>query len=152
MPIISPTADDRLWSEYLECRYRNLYAPFNLPRTCTTSELDAPRDRPGILHRCTLVDNTVRAVGRLDIQPDRPEGPSAQLRYFAVDEPARGTGTALELLRELERLAREHGAKRLWMEARVAALGFYTRAGYGDIGEGPNKWGVIPHRVLARTL
>lgn len=152
MQITNPTTDDHLWGEYLECRYRNLYAPFNLPRTCTTNELDTPRDRPGIFHRSGVLDGVIRVVGRLDLQPQHPDGPSAQLRYFAADERVRGTGAALGLLRDLERVASEHGARRLWMEARVAALGFYTRAGYSDIGDGPNKWGVIPHRLLARDL
>lgn len=152
MRIIAPDTD-ALWTAYLSCRFNNLYKPFNLPETCTTSELDSPRDRPGIHHRCALRDDgRVAAVGRLDIQPTHPQGPSAQVRYFAVDPDSRGTGIGAALLTHLEALAREAGIPRVWMEARVAALNFYLRAGYQDYGEGPNKWGRIPHRLLQKSI
>lgn len=51
---------------------------------------------------------------------------------------------------EAESLAR--GLGRLWMEARTAALRFYARQGYSDIGEGPTKYGVIPHRIMEKGL
>lgn len=153
MNIISPTTSDELWRQYLACRYENLYRPFNLPESCTTSELDSPRDRPGVLHRCVLdAAGVVAAVSRLDLQPAHALGPSAQVRYFAVNATSRGTGVGQALLTELERLAVANGIGRVWMEARVAALNFYLRAGYMDIGEGPNKWGVIPHRVLEKRV
>jgi GNAT superfamily N-acetyltransferase len=164
---VDAAAED-LWPAYLECRFRNLYAPYNLPRTCTTSELDQPPARAGIHHRAIVVDagevsprpsdvirvgaSLMAACRRLDVQLERPEGPSAQLRYFAVDVPFRGSGSGQALLRHLEDLARSCGCKRLWMEARCEALNFYTRQGYADFGEGPTKWGVIPHRLLHKAL
>lgn len=171
MHIITPDTDE-LWNAYLECRYRNLYAPFELPRTCTTSELDTPRVRPEILHRVAAFDASdtrivaaaqsatsvirvgeiiVGAAGRLDLQLNHPKGPSAQLRYFAVDTALRGLGAGQALLRHLEDQARVAGCTRLWMEARCAALNFYQREGYVDVGEGPMKWGVIPHRILEKA-
>lgn len=153
--IVTPDTDE-LWDAYLECRYQNLYASFNLPRTCTTSELDHPRTREGILHRAVVDESSgalrVAASGRLDLQPAHPLGPSAQLRYCAVDTPYRGSGAGQMLVGHLEDQARRAGCKRLWMEARNVALNFYLRMGYHDIGEGPTKWDVIPHRLLARDL
>lgn len=151
MHLITPDTD-ALWSAYLDCRYRNLYLPFGLDRSVTTSELDSPRLRNGVLHRCVVIEGTVVAVGRLDLQPDHPAGPSAQVRYFAADPSVRGRGVAHALLADLERCAQTAGISRVWMEARVAALNFYLRAGYSDIGEGPLKWGLIPHRVLEKRL
>lgn len=151
MNVAAPTTD-ALWHDYLECRYRNLYEPFGLPRTCTTSELDTPRDRPEVLHRLVLDGGRVVAVGRLDLQPAHPAGPSTQLRYCAVDASMRGKGAGQLLLAEFERQSVARGLPRLWMEARVAALNFYTRQGYVDFGEGPLKWGLIPHRVLEKRL
>lgn len=151
--IVPPSTDD-LWEAYLECRYRGLYEPFDLPRSCTTSELDSPRQRPEILHRCALSPaGQVVAVGRLDLQPAHPtRGSTAQLRYFAVDAAARGQGAGQALLRALEHEAISRSIPTLWMEARVAALNFYLRMGYSDEGVGPLKWGKIPHRILARPL
>lgn len=143
---------DAMWERYLECRYRNLYAPFQIPRSATTSELDHPRDRPEVMHGMVLAGDALLAVGRLDFQPSHERGPSAQLRYCAVDEPARGKGAGQFLLGRFEEEARLRGLVRLWMEARVSALNFYVRLGYGDIGEGPTKWGLIPHRVLEKRL
>jgi len=150
--IITPESDAQ-WDAYLECRYQCLYAPYELPHTCTTSELDSPRLRDGVLHRSVIDDSgRVMACGRLDIQLEHPAGPSAQLRYFGVAPESRGTGVGQMLVRHLEDEARRAGCRRLWMEARVAALNFYMRQGYEDIGDGPLKWGLIPHRLLARAL
>lgn len=149
---IIPPDTDNLWAGYLECRYRNLYQPFGLDRAVTTSELDSPRDRLGVLHRCVVVGESVVGVGRLDMQPGHPDGPSAQVRYFAVDPDRRGSGISQALLSHQESLAARHGAARVWMEARVAALNFYLRQGYTDIGPGPLKWGLIPHRVLHKPI
>jgi len=156
MRVIVPTTDEQ-WRAYLGCRYRNLYAPFGLPESCTTSELDEPRDRAGVLHRMVVVRDaggaeSIAAVGRLDLQPGHRDGPSAQLRYFAVDGPHRGTGAGQTLMAHMEEQARGAGCVRLWMEARTVAANFYARLGYADIGEGPTKWGVIPHRLMAKVL
>ncbi len=152
MKILSPTASDELWNGYHACRYRTLYQPFNLPASCAVSDADTPRDRPDIIHACAVVDGRVVACGRMDLQPNHPKGPRAQLRYFGVDTDQRGKGVAQALLRHLEDRARAAGITHVWMEARVAAAGFYLRAGYADAGEGPNKWGVIPHRIMERTI
>lgn len=150
--IESPAGDPQLWRAYLDCRYRNLYEPFGLPRTVNTSALDEPPLRPDVLHRAAMLKGAVAAVARLDLQLKHPSGPCAQLRYFAVDTPYRGTGVGQELLVHLETEARKAGCKRLWMEARTAAASFYARAGYRATGEGPLKFDVIPHLIMEKTL
>jgi GNAT superfamily N-acetyltransferase len=149
--LIDPQLDEQ-WNAYVACRVRNLYTPYGLPASCADSDLDRPRSRPDILHRAATLDGRVVGVGRLDLQPERAKGPSAQLRFFAVDADTRGTGVGRALLAELERLARDYRVRYLWMEARQEALGFYERCGYSDIGLGPTKWGVIPHRLLEKDL
>ncbi len=149
--LIDPQRHDQ-WAEYVACRVRNLYTPYGLPASCADSDLDHPRSRTDIVHRAATIDGRIVGVGRLDIQPERAKGPSAQLRYFAVDAETRGTGVGRALLTDLERIARDRGVRYLWMEARQEALGFYERAGYSDIGPGPTKWGVIPHRILEKDL
>ncbi len=151
MVCVAPDSDE-LWAGLIECRYRNLYQPFGLPRSCAVSELDEPRERPGVLHRVVLVMGEVAATGRLDLQPGSSEGPSAQLRYCAVEPKFRGMGVGQALVRRFEEEAQAHGLGRVWMEARVAALNFYLRLGYADVGEGPLKWGLIPHRLLEKRL
>ena len=150
--IVVPSSDAE-WNEYIACRVRNLYTPYGLPPSCADSHLDSPRDREGIFHRAAIApDGRVVGVGRLDMQTDERGERCAQLRFFAVDAAARGTGVGRVLLDEFERLARDRAARRLWMEARQEALGFYQRCGYEDAGEGPTKWGLIPHRILQKAL
>ncbi|HBS28839.1 MAG TPA: hypothetical protein DEB06_05185 [Phycisphaerales bacterium] len=74
------------------------------------------------------------------------------MRYFAVDSAFRGCGAGQALLRSFEAECVKRGIGLLWMEARVAAANFYLRLGYQDHGEGPLKYGVIPHRVLEKRL
>lgn len=150
--IVSPTREP-LWRAYLDCRYRNLYEPFGLGREVNTSALDAPPERDDVLHGAAVsTDGSFAAVGRLDLQPESPLGPRAQLRYFAVDGPFRGTGAGQALMRHFERSCLERSIPVLWMEARVAAANFYARIGYEDRGEGPLKFGLIPHRVMEKRL
>lgn len=149
--LIDPQRDDQ-WESYVACRVRNLYTPYGLPASCADNELDRPRSRADILHRAAMIDGRIVGVGRLDMQPAREKGPSAQLRYFAVDPETRGTGIGRSLMTEFELLARERAVRYLWMEARQEALGFYERCGYADIGIGPTKWGIIPHRILEKDL
>lgn len=154
--IVSPDTP-RLWDAYLDCRVRNLYTPFGLPGSTADNPLDHPRPheggRPEIAHRCAVTTRRdVVACGRIDLQPDHHAGPSAQVRYCAVDESQRGRGVARLLLASLEEFALEHGIRRVWMDARLPAVGFYARAGYEDLGPGPTKYDLIAHRVMARIL
>lgn len=144
--------DDALWNASIECRYRNLYEPFGLGRELATSALDTPRERPDVVHQVALCAGQVVGTGRMDLQPAHERGPSAQIRYCAVDERMRGRGVGEALLREFEREAQARGIGRIWMDAREGAVRFYERMGYGDVGEGPLKFGVIPHRVMERLL
>jgi len=149
---VSPTREP-LWSAYLDCRYRNLYEPFGLGREVNTSALDSPPDRADVLHRAALsTTGTIAAVGRLDLQRNSDRGPRAQLRYFAVDHASRGSGAGQALMRRLEEECIERSIPVLWMEARLAAASFYARLGYQDRGEGPLKFGLIPHRVMEKRL
>lgn len=152
MRILAPDTDE-LWAAYLACRFRCLYEPYGLPESCNTSELDSPRDRKEILHRC-VVDEAGRVigVGRLDIQPEHERGRAAQVRYFGVDAATRTRGVGRSLMRALEGEARARGCVYLWMDARDEAVGFYARLGYESLGPGPTKWGIITHTKMGKPL
>lgn len=154
--IVTPSSN-AMWQDYLRARYRNLYLVYNLPHTCTSSELDHPRIRPGIYQRAVTIDGPEGepicvAGGRLDLQPDRPQGPAAQLRYFWVEANCRKLGLGRMILENLEDQCRRSAIRHIWMEARVEAVDFYARCGYTDSGPGPTKWDVIPHRIMEKTL
>ena len=144
--------DDALWDASIECRYRNLYMPFGLGREMATSELDRPRERADVVHLVATLAGQVVGTGRLDLQLAHERGPSAQIRYCAVDERMRGHGVGQLLLRQFEQEAHARGVGRIWMDAREGAVKFYERMGYRDVGEGPLKFGLIRHRVMEKRL
>ncbi|OKJ10104.1 GNAT family N-acetyltransferase [Kitasatospora sp. CB01950] len=73
------------------------------------------------------------------------------LGRLAVVRAARGTGLGVRLVRAVEELGRERGAKELELHAQVRAMGFYERLGYA--GEGPEYDDAgIPHRTMTRVL
>ena len=60
----------------------------------------------------------------------------AELKRMWVDESARGTGLGRRLLAELERHAREHGARTVRLETNrslVEAISLYRSAGYVEV-------------------
>ncbi len=154
--VIAAPDSDALWRAYVACRVRNLYDPYGLPASCALSELDSPRARPDVLHRLVLDGLEVIGVARLDLDPTEVPAccarPIAQMRYFAVDADRRGSGVGRILLGSLEEESRARGRPSIWMDARAEAVPFYTRLGYEDIGVGPTKWDLIPHRKMARRL
>jgi GNAT superfamily N-acetyltransferase len=84
-----------------------------------------------------------------------------EIEQVYVDAAARGTGAALELLREAERVIREAGHAEAWLavvEGNARARAFYERAGWSD--DGPDSYpaeagdGVVevPVRKYIRSL
>ncbi|KDN86325.1 GNAT family N-acetyltransferase [Kitasatospora cheerisanensis] len=73
------------------------------------------------------------------------------LGRLAVVAAARGTGLGARLVRAVEELGRERGAKELELHAQVQALGFYERLGYAAEGPEYDDAG-IPHRTMTRVL
>ncbi len=160
MVVITPTTPELL-AAAKACRVRNLYTPYGLGASCADSPMDEPLLRPDVVHRCILAperdteEPVVIATGRLDLGLGAEKYPGesvAQLRYFAVDADRRGLGLGRDLLEAFEREAKARRLTRIWMEARTEVKEFYLRCGYADIGLGPNKWGVIPHRIMDKRL
>jgi predicted GNAT family N-acyltransferase len=82
-------------------------------------------------------DRADRVVGVVAVLPEpTPSGLAGhRLRGMAVhpDERASGVGSAL-LVRVFDGVARLGGGL-LWCQARIAARGFYARAGFIEVGE-----------------
>ncbi|MFJ5924157.1 GNAT family N-acetyltransferase [Kitasatospora sp. NPDC092948] len=73
------------------------------------------------------------------------------LGRLAVVPAARGTGLGVRLVRAVEDLGRERGAKELELHAQVRAMGFYERLGYAAHGPEYDDAG-IAHRTMTRAL
>ena len=78
------------------------------------------------------------------VGPDGEPG-DWRVRGMATRAQARGQGAGTEILNALVRYASEHGATRIWCNARVRALTLYQRAGFvvaSDVFEPPD---IGPH-------
>lgn len=93
-------------------------------------------------------DRVPRAVGRLHF----PSPDIGQVRYMAVAPEWQRQGLGRQVLDELERLAKEAGAKKIRLNARENAVAFYQAQGYGVVGEGELLFGAVKHQVMQKSL
>jgi GNAT superfamily N-acetyltransferase len=130
--------------EYFELRWRALRAPWGQP---PGSERDEHEDAA---HHVTakLPSGQLAGIGRLH----RTGAAEAQIRYMATEAQYRGRGVGGAILSRLEALARADGARRIVLNARDGAVGFYARRGYSVVGLGPTLFGRIMHSAMEKTL
>jgi GNAT superfamily N-acetyltransferase len=57
-------------------------------------------------------------------------GDEYQFRKFAVDESLQNMGIGGQMLAYITDFVQTNGAKKLWCNARVSAIGFYLKAGF----------------------
>lgn len=132
------------WESYFELRWRVLRAPWQQPRG---SERD-PLDSESVNLMVCGVDRGPRAVGRLHF----PSPDVGQVRYMAVDPAWRRRGMGRRVLKELERVAKQKGAKKIRLNARENAVPFYESQGYAVVGRGELLFGEIRHEVMEKKL
>jgi len=98
-------------------------------------------------HFCALSHGAV--VGSVSLKPLDRE--TLQLRQMAVAEDRRRERIGAELLDCVERFARKEGFRRMVLNARLGAEGFYARYGYRSSGE-PFDENTIPHIRMSKEL
>lgn len=119
--VITPTSEHD-WQTYYDLRYRVLREPFQRPRGSEQDEYDQ------VGYHRMVVDGsgTAVAIGRLHFNsPD--EG---QIRFMASAPEHRGEGHGVTIVKALEQLARDEGAKHIVINSRDNTLGFYLKCGY----------------------
>ena len=79
-------------------------------------------------------------------------GAAFRLRGMATSARARGTGLGREVLAACFAHVRESGGAFLWCNARVGALGFYTRMGLEPVGDEFEMPGIGGHYVMWRRV
>lgn len=79
------------------------------------------------------------------------DGSSCQFRKFAVDASMQGKGVGRLLLAHITEYAISKGATILWCNARVSAIGFYTKAGFKHTGKFFDKNG-FEYEILEKNL
>lgn len=58
-----------------------------------------------------------------------------KINYMAVKEEARGKGVGRKILNAIIDYGKTHGYKKITLESRVSAQGFYEKAGFYTIGK-----------------
>ena len=95
-----------------------------------------------------------RLVGIASLyRESRPGGPDGgwRLRGMATDAGVRGAGFGAALLAGCIEHVAAAGGTELWCNARMAAVGFYRRAGFDVVSEEFDVPGIGPHVVMVRS-
>ena len=99
-------------------------------------------------HLIGIKDKEIIACGRLHFN-NKDE---AQIRYMAVSENLQGTGIGKQILDLLEKNARENNAKRIILNARDHAIGFYKISGYKTDKKYNGSDTGIPHTTMKKNI
>ncbi len=94
----------------------------------TIEDIKLPEDPEG-LHFGLFTENTLTSV--LSLFENNQE---VQLRKFATVCAQQGKGFGQQLLVYAIHFVKDTGAKRLWCNARVNAMGFYAKQGFKATG------------------
>lgn len=111
------------FNELLDFIYDVLYRPFAI-------DIEGPwrHVEEGSIHFVAF-DESDRIIGCARMAP--ADATSArQVRTVAVADDRQGGGLGRELMLAIEKAALAEGTTRLWLNARVPAVGFYERLGY----------------------
>jgi thioesterase domain-containing protein len=101
------------------------------------------------IHRLVVNEsNDIIAVGRLH----KTSQYQAQIRYMAVSPNMHGSGLGQQLLFSLEQEAIKQGVKRITLNAREGAMGFYQRLAYQQGEFSHFLYGEIKHFSMSKNL
>jgi ribosomal protein S18 acetylase RimI-like enzyme len=89
-------------------------------------------------------------VGVGFVAPEPTDPSSWRVRGMATAPERRGRGAGTAILGALVRHAVEHGAVRIWCNARLPARGLYERAGFEVTSEEFDVPELGPHYVMER--
>ena len=118
--IITPTTEFEI-SKYYEIRFLELRKPWEQP---VGSEKDSIEHK--CVHRMIMCNDNYIGVGRL--QDNGKE--QAQIRYMAIKNEYQNQGFGKLLIFDLEKIAKERGAKEIILQSREIAVKFYQKSGY----------------------
>ena len=142
--IVRPPETSEEFERYRDLRWKILRAPFNQPKI--TEQDDAgTKDYPIMV--CE-VDGFPIGVGRAHfISKDK-----AQIRSVSVEPEWEGKGIGSVVLKELEKIVTDKGARRIIIHARNNAIEFYKKNGYKTIEPSYTLFGEIEHTLMEKKI
>lgn len=135
------------FSLYYDLRWRILREPWNQPRG---SEKDDKEEES--YHLMAFQNNEpLKPLGVGRIHMNNQE--EAQIRYMGVEKKYEKRGIGKLILKKLEEHAKEKWkAKRITLNARGNAVGFYEKFGYCIIKKAHVLFGNIPHYKMEKRI
>jgi GNAT superfamily N-acetyltransferase len=109
------------------------------------NEMAMEEDNNGY-HFAAFKDNLIVSVISLFAHGDE-----YQFRKFAVDESVQNMGIGGQMLAYITDFAKTNGAKKLWCNARVSAIGFYLKADFEHTGKFFTRHG-FDYEILEKNL
>ena len=145
------TADAALLAEVAARTFYDTFADSNTPEdmekflsSTYSEEIQRKEIEDGtmttLLAEC---DGTLAGFAQIKMAkaPECVKGPSPiEIKRFYVDKPFHGRGVAQELMRTAEEIARDAGAKTIWLgvwEHNDRAIAFYRKIGFFPVGNQP---------------
>lgn len=107
---------------------------------------DLDREREDI-HLAAFLDGKI--VGSIILT--RIDDSTVRMRQVAVEELLRGRGIGRDMMHLAEEIARDLGYRRVLLDARLTAVGFYLKLGYAAHGEEFTEVG-LPHVEMRKEL
>jgi ribosomal protein S18 acetylase RimI-like enzyme len=144
LSLLQPSSDEEL-AAYYDLRWQVLRKPWDQP---PGSERD---DQDATSYKLMFKDpaGAAVAVGRLHFN----SAAEAQVRYMAVDPDWDRSGLGSRILLALEAEAQKRGARRIVLNSRDRAIGFYKKHGYELSGEAGGLFGGrVQHVRMSKTL
>ena len=143
MTITQPKTPNE-FEKYYDLRWRILRAPWNQPEGSEKDDKEATA-----IHLMVCESKGIPiGIGRVHFNSND----EAQIRYMAVEENQRGKGIGALVLEELEKRAKEKGAKFIILNARDTAIKFYEKHGYKIVKQAHTLFGSIPHYEMRKDL
>lgn len=143
LKIIQPKTENEFKS-YYQLRWDLLRAPWNQPEG---SEIDDIEDQ--CFHLMAVDDDSEAiAVARLQFNSET----EAQIRYMAVSESYQRQGIGRRLIETMEKHATASACKKIVLDAREPAVGFYQRLGYNINEKSYLLFEQIQHFRMSKAL
>ena len=145
MPIkIKQPKTEHDFKSYYQLRWQLLRAPWNQPEG---SEVDDIEDQ---CFHLMAVDEDAQVIGVARLQFNSDD--EAQIRYMAVEKTYHRHGIGRELINTIETYAGESGRRKIVLDAREPAVGFYQKLGYSVEEKSYLLFDEIQHYRMMKTL
>lgn len=131
------------FERYFYLRWQILRQPWDQPLGSEKDEYEK-----NSFHIMAVADDEVIGVGRVHSVGDDV----FQIRYMAVDEKYRNNGVGSAIIEAMEKQAALLGAKKIILNARENAIGFYQKKGYSIIAPAHSLFGVIKHFKMEKAV